>query len=154
MYLNLYYQLFFYLHSCGTNCPHTSLFGYTIQRFFYFNSRVTDGRKDGRTDGWTDGQTDGQTDGWTDTPSYRDARSHLKILLHSQVAKSMEKFAWEIVPWEWQVKFSNSTPQQPFWMSVDQSVNSQENIISTLPALTYYLIHMFETISIDTPSTG
>ena len=26
----------------------------------------------------TNGRTDGQTDGWTDTPSYRDAWTHLK----------------------------------------------------------------------------
>ena len=32
------------------------------------------------TDGRTDGRTDGQTDGWTDTPSYRDARTHLKTM--------------------------------------------------------------------------
>ena len=35
------------------------------------------------TNGWTDGQTDGRTnrrtDGQTDRPSYRDARTHLKI---------------------------------------------------------------------------
>ena len=30
-------------------------------------------------DGWPNGPMDGQTDGWTDTPSYRDARTHLKI---------------------------------------------------------------------------
>merc|ERR1712228_532954 len=33
---------------------------------------VTDGPTDGRTDGWTDGRMD--------TPSYRDARTHLKIV--------------------------------------------------------------------------
>ena len=40
----------------------------------------SDGRTDRRTDGRMDGRTDGQKDGWTDpeTPSYRDARMHLK----------------------------------------------------------------------------
>ena len=40
---------------------------------------VTDRRPDGPTDRRTDGPTDGWTDGRTDTPSYRDARMHLKI---------------------------------------------------------------------------
>ena len=31
------------------------------------------------THGPTDGRTDGPTDGRTDRPSYRDARTHLKI---------------------------------------------------------------------------
>ena len=43
----------------------------------------TDRPTDGRTDGWTDQRTDGPTDGWmdgrTDRPSYRDARTHLKM---------------------------------------------------------------------------
>ena len=30
-------------------------------------------------DGWTDGQMDRWTDSLTDTPSYRDARTHLKM---------------------------------------------------------------------------
>ena len=36
----------------------------------------------------TDRRTDGQTDGWTDTPSYRDARTHLKMGKKSQVSAS------------------------------------------------------------------
>ena len=32
------------------------------------------------TDGRTDGHTDGHTDGRTDKPSYRDARTHLKMI--------------------------------------------------------------------------
>ena len=39
----------------------------------------TDGPIEGRTDGWTDGWTDGQTD----TPTYRDARMHLKNNAHT-----------------------------------------------------------------------
>ena len=39
----------------------------------------TDRRTDGPTDGRTDERTDGPTDRRTDIPSYRDARSHLKI---------------------------------------------------------------------------
>ena len=30
---------------------------------------------------WMDGWTDGQMDGWMDTPSYGDARTHLKIAI-------------------------------------------------------------------------
>ena len=37
-----------------------------------FHKSVTDRR--------TDGPTDGRTDGPTDIPSYRDARTHLRIL--------------------------------------------------------------------------
>ena len=37
-------------------------------------------RTDGPTDRWTDRPTDRLTDGRTDTPSYRDARTHLKII--------------------------------------------------------------------------
>ena len=33
----------------------------------------------GQTDGRTDGHTDGWTDGRADRPSYRDARTHLKM---------------------------------------------------------------------------
>ena len=41
--------------------------------FCYFDESVNDRQTDGWTDGWTDGRTD--------RPSYRDARSHLKIIL-------------------------------------------------------------------------
>ena len=41
-----------------------------------------DGRTDvlmvGKTDGWTDARTDGRKDRRTDTPSYKDAWTHLK----------------------------------------------------------------------------
>ena len=40
--------------------------------FSTFHKSVTDGR--------TDGRTDRRTDGPTDIPSYRDARTHLKIM--------------------------------------------------------------------------
>ena len=33
-----------------------------------------------RCDGWTDGPTDGPTDERPDTPSYRDVRTHLKMM--------------------------------------------------------------------------
>ena len=39
---------------------------------------------DGPTDRRTDGPTDGPTDRPTDTPSYRDARTHLKMLMLGQ----------------------------------------------------------------------
>ena len=37
----------------------------------------------------TDGPTDGPTNGWTDTPSYRDARTHLKIILEASAPRKM-----------------------------------------------------------------
>ena len=49
----------------------TSLFAIKIIDFPVFNESVTDGP--------TDGRTDGPTDRRTDRPSYRDARTHLKI---------------------------------------------------------------------------
>ena len=46
--------------------------------------RLTDEWMDGRTDQPTDrptnGRTDGPSDGRMDTPAYRDARMHLKII--------------------------------------------------------------------------
>ena len=39
--------------------------------------RFDESMSDGRTDGRTDGQMDQRIDGRTDTPSYRDARTHL-----------------------------------------------------------------------------
>ena len=45
---------------------------------------------DGKTDRQMDnGWTDGRTDRWTDTPSYRDARTHLKRRV--RMAKIIER---------------------------------------------------------------
>merc|ERR1712002_1019632 len=46
----------------------------------------------GPTDGPTDGRTDGPTDRRTDRPSYRDARTHLKIKRLSQSQNSLSTF--------------------------------------------------------------
>ena len=46
----------------------------------------------GRTDGRTDRQTDQRTDGRTDIPSYRDARTHLKIDLKLESVDHEKKF--------------------------------------------------------------
>ena len=55
--------------------------------FIIFDESVPDRRTDGWTNGPTDERTDGQTDGRTnvrtDRPSYRDARTHLKISIFS-----------------------------------------------------------------------
>ena len=53
--------------------------------------RKRDQRTDRRTDGPTDGRTDGPTDGRTDRPSYRDARTHLKMIpnLGSQLSSAL-----------------------------------------------------------------
>ena len=37
-----------------------------------------------RTNGWTDRPKDGLMDRFTDTPSYRDARTHLKTMLRQR----------------------------------------------------------------------
>ena len=55
-----------------------------------FKASVTNGRTDGWTDGRMDGRKDGRTDsrmnGRTDTPSYRDAKTHLKTKgLHDNI---------------------------------------------------------------------
>ena len=49
-----------------------------VFKYFYKNvmDRPTDGWMDEQTDGWTEGWMDGQMD----APSYRDARTHLKIM--------------------------------------------------------------------------
>ena len=44
---------------------------------------------DGPTDGRTDGPTDRRTDGQTDRPSYRDARTHLKMDVTAVAVKTM-----------------------------------------------------------------
>ena len=41
----------------------------------------TDGRANRRTDGPMDGRTDRRREGGTDTASYRDVRTHLKVLV-------------------------------------------------------------------------
>ncbi len=52
--------------------------------YFMHFSQKCDIQTDRQTDGRTDGPTDGQMDGRTDTPSYRDARTHLKIPLPAE----------------------------------------------------------------------
>ena len=43
-----------------------------------------------RTEPRTDGPTDGQTNGRTDIPSYRDARTHLKIINNGTMSDDEE----------------------------------------------------------------
>ena len=49
------------------------------QAFSRIFGKWTDGRADGGTDRQKEGQMDGQTDGWPNRPSYRDAKTHLKM---------------------------------------------------------------------------
>ena len=58
-----------------------------------FEVGLTDIRTDGHTDGHTDGRTDGRMDGRTDEPSYRDARTHLKIVSVTREARNV-RFFW------------------------------------------------------------
>ena len=63
-----------------------------------------------------------------------------QVMLDIQIAMSEKKICIEdvsIVPWKRQIELSNSTPQQPFWMSMDPGLQSQENIISMLPAVSF-----------------
>ena len=77
----LYYLI---LKGSSDSHAHATLFQILIRLNFgrkwllCFNSCVTDGRMDWPTDRPTDRLMDGQTDGRTDTPSYWDARRHLK----------------------------------------------------------------------------
>ena len=79
--INLYQ--FYHQKFCGKAWLSLNKAKYTAQDAP--STRLREGvRTYGRTDGWTDGQTDGptdrQTNGRTDTPSYRDATAHQKIL--------------------------------------------------------------------------
>ena len=44
-----------------------------------------------RAYGRTDGPTDGRTDGRTDRPSYRDARTHLKIGASMKLIQALDR---------------------------------------------------------------
>ena len=49
-----------------------------ILYYYVHKKQVTDQRTDGQADGLTDGWMDGPTDWCINTPSYKDARTHLK----------------------------------------------------------------------------
>ena len=62
--------------SAGAHIKHVKLISlYFLRCKCFIPPRIT---KALPTDGRTDGPTDGWMDGRTDTPSYRDARTHLK----------------------------------------------------------------------------
>ena len=84
-----YFQTFFSNFSNWAGLKHfyshfrsgfTIIYGKNYAFFLLFTKALlTDRQRDGPTDGLTDGWTDGWTDGRMDTPSYRDARTHLKM---------------------------------------------------------------------------
>ena len=65
---------------CHIFCAVNVLF---LQKRYGPTNGWTDRRMDRRTNGRTDRRMDGPMDGPTDGPSYRDARTHLKIMIMS-----------------------------------------------------------------------
>ena len=62
-----------------------------ILYYYVHKKQVTDQRTDGQADGLTDGWMDGPTDWCMNTPSYKDARTHLTRSYTQHVASSRPK---------------------------------------------------------------
>ena len=74
-------HLYTHAHACTHIDTHTHTEVYhTFLTFSRMHHQMMDQLTNRRTNRWTDRPMDRWTDGWTDTPSYRDARMHLKTL--------------------------------------------------------------------------
>ena len=84
---------------CACVCLRSTLYPSFMSEMSDFASskKMGYGRTNGRTDGRTDGPTDGPTDGRTDRPSYRDARTHLKMHEIEILCTEMIKKACKVV---------------------------------------------------------
>ena len=120
--------------------PHALLFKPTTE----ISSRRTDGR--------TDGQTDGQRDGRTDTPSYKDARTHLKM--------GGQTYSYKWNPYQFQILISSTKwsfyPQitSPLWSKIEKNTGVSTGPLAGALARTAHLFAWSGLIASLAPSAG